>query len=190
MTSLERSDSLDAAIGRLSELFHGLRGMVGSLEEVVSQEVPLGELREIARDFGDDSAGFVDHLQTAIDRAEATSAGQQEDGVALRTYFKAKGLQWHTVILTTCNEGLIPHGRAKVEDERRLFYVGMTRASSRLVISWLGSVAGTTVGRSQFIDEAGLVATPSAGQAEVRRVDQTATPSAACVGRGSVHDLR
>ena len=61
----------------------------------------------------------------------------------LLTYFRSKGLQWHTVILTTCNEGLIPHQKAQVEEERRLFYVAMTRASSNLVISYVKSACGS-----------------------------------------------
>ncbi|QOG19238.1 3'-5' exonuclease [Bradyrhizobium sp. SEMIA] len=79
-----------------------------------------------------------------------------QDGVALATYFKAKGLQWHTVILTSCNEGLIPHKRAPVEDERRLFYVALTRASSNLVVSYLKTSCKTRVAASTFLTQAGL----------------------------------
>jgi ATP-dependent exoDNAse (exonuclease V) beta subunit len=64
------------------------------------------------------------------------------------------------VILTTCNEGLIPHQKAQVEEERRLFYVAMTRASSNLVISYVKSACGTDVPPSRFLYEAGLIEKP------------------------------
>lgn len=82
--------------------------------------------------------------------------GRKADGVALLTYFKAKGRQWHTVILTTCNQGLIPHKRAPLEDERRLFYVAMTRASANLMISYVGKSCNNKVKASQFLAEAGF----------------------------------
>lgn len=82
------------------------------------------------------------------------------------TYFRSKGLQWHTVILTTCNDGLIPHQRAVVEEERRLFYVAMTRASSNLVISYVQSVCSCKVQPSRFLYEAGLRERPEIGPPE------------------------
>ncbi len=58
------------------------------------------------------------------------------------------------------NEGLIPHQKAQVEEERRLFYVAMTRASSNLVISYVKSACGTDVPPSRFLYEAGLLEKP------------------------------
>ena len=82
----------------------------------------------------------------------------------LLTYFRSKGLQWHTVILTTCNDGLIPHQRADVEEERRLFYVAMTRASSNLVLSHVQRVCSCKVLPSRFLYEAGLLEMPETGR--------------------------
>jgi ATP-dependent exoDNAse (exonuclease V) beta subunit len=73
----------------------------------------------------------------------------------------AKGLQWHTVILTSCNEGLIPHQLAPVEEERRLFYVAMTRASSNLVLSYVRNACSSRVAPSRFLYEAGLLGEPA-----------------------------
>ena len=93
-----------------------------------------------------------------MDLAKKTGAGKDEDnGVSLLTYFKSKGRQWHTVMLTSCNEGLIPHKRAKVEDERRLFYVALTRASSNLVISYVNQSCKNNVSPSRFLEEAHLI---------------------------------
>jgi DNA helicase-2/ATP-dependent DNA helicase PcrA len=82
--------------------------------------------------------------------------------VALRTYFRSKGLQWQTVILIGCNDGVIPHQRAlgdprKLEEERRLFYVAMTRAEANLVVSYVKNVAKGSVAPSRFLREAGLL---------------------------------
>lgn len=98
----------------------------------------------------------MDTVDGALKRAKEAKAGDEKDGVALATYFKAKGLQWHTVILTSCNEGLIPHKRAPVEDERRLFYVALTRASSNLLVSYLKTSCKTRVIPSSFLTQAGL----------------------------------
>jgi DNA helicase-2/ATP-dependent DNA helicase PcrA len=141
----------------LAMKFHGLQGMIGSLDDVIDEKVPLGELYDIAVSFKGNIGDFVETMERALERARQSNAGKDDmAGVALLTYFKSKGLQWHTVILTTCNDGLIPHRKAPIEDERRLFYVAMTRASSNLLISYLKSICKNSVNPSPFLKEAGL----------------------------------
>lgn len=123
----------------------------------MEQQVPLAEILDISRDFDDDIAGFVTTLDRALDRARQVNAGRQEHGVYLLTYFKSKGRQWHTVILCSCNEGLIPHNKAPVEDERRLFYVALTRPSANLVITYVENVIDNKVHPSRFLYEGGLL---------------------------------
>ena len=72
-------------------------------------------------------------------------AGQHEptmSAVTLATLHGAKGLEWDTVYIAGASEGLLPIGYAKteqaVEEERRLFYVGITRARRKLRLSWAG----------------------------------------------------
>jgi DNA helicase-2/ATP-dependent DNA helicase PcrA len=60
------------------------------------------------------------------------------------------------VVLCSCNEGLIPHSKAPLEDERRLFYVAMTRASANLVVSYVKQICNHKVEPSRFLTEAGL----------------------------------
>jgi DNA helicase-2/ATP-dependent DNA helicase PcrA len=155
--------------------FRGVYGMIGSLEEVVQDWVPLGEIYEIAAAFHGDIEEFVQSLEAALARAKASHAGHDhKSGVPLLTYFRSKGLQWHTVILTTCNEGLIPHQKAQVEEERRLFYVAMTRATSNLVLSYVKSACGCHVPPSRFLYDAGLLEEPGRkrrGGAEVPSPD-------------------
>ena len=106
-----------------------------------------------------DLAAFVAELRR---RAEAQHA-PVADGVTLATLHAAKGLEWPVVFLVGMHEGTMPivHAgtAAAVEEERRLLYVGVTRAMDRLEISW--SSARSPGGRgsrsaSRFLD--GLVA--------------------------------
>ena len=69
----------------------------------------------------------------------------------------AKGLEYHTVFIISCNEGVIPYKKAKleseIEEERRLFYVAMTRAKEKLVISYPKEKNGKAVESSRFVNE-------------------------------------
>ncbi|MEO8207390.1 MAG: ATP-dependent DNA helicase UvrD2 [Chloroflexota bacterium] len=72
-------------------------------------------------------------------RAEAESAGSA-DGVNLLTYHRAKGLEWDAVFLPQLEEGTLPIRQAESDEElaeeRRLLYVGLTRARMHLALSW------------------------------------------------------
>ena len=122
-----------------------------------------------ARDLVD----FVAELQRRADVQHAPVA----DGVTLTTLHAAKGLEWSTVYLVGIHEGAMPivyaDTPAQVEEERRLLYVGMTRARDRLHVSW--AAARSPGGRGQrgpsrFLD--GLVtvdrATGGAGRVSAR----------------------
>jgi DNA helicase-2/ATP-dependent DNA helicase PcrA len=149
---------LSRVINYLASEFKGFTGIIGSLEEVVDNRVPLGEIFDLAANHKGSEGDFLMTMESALNRARLSHSGKAEaDGVALLTYFRAKGRQWHTVILTTCNQGLIPHKRAPIEDERRLFYVAMTRASANLVLSYVGKSCNNKVKPSQFLEEAGLL---------------------------------
>ena len=149
---------LSRVINYLAAEFKGFTGIVGSLEDVVDNRVPLGEIFDLAANHRGSEKDFLMTMESALNRARQGHAGRAEnDGVALLTYFKAKGRQWHTVMLTTCNQGLIPHRKAPVEDERRLFYVALTRASANLMISYVGKSCNNKVKPSQFLCEAGFL---------------------------------
>lgn len=91
-------------------------------------------------------------LRQFVDELYERSAAQHEPALAavtLATLHSAKGLEWHTVYIVGLSEGYVPITYAKtpeaVDEERRLLYVGVTRARRRLHLSW----ARTTTGRGQ-----------------------------------------
>nr|MBA2569956.1 ATP-dependent DNA helicase UvrD2 [Chloroflexota bacterium] len=86
------------------------------------------------------SAGRKEVAAELADRALAERSGS-EDGVVLSTLHRAKGLEWDAVFLPSLEEGLLPVAQAKddealVDEERRLLYVGITRARVHLALSW------------------------------------------------------
>ena len=83
-------------------------------------------------------AGFVDQLSLLSDVDE--EAGSQNARVLMMTMHSAKGLEFPVVVIAGLEEGLFPHSRAsddeaELEEERRLCYVGITRAQRRLVLT-------------------------------------------------------
>ncbi|WP_298520659.1 ATP-dependent DNA helicase UvrD2 [uncultured Nocardioides sp.] len=85
---------------------------------------------------GGDLGGFVDDL----DRRAAEQHAPVAEGVTLATFHAAKGLEWDSVFLCGLQDGTLPityaESPAQVEEERRLLYVGMTRARVDLSLSW------------------------------------------------------
>lgn len=103
----------------------------------------LDALVQMARTKTDQSLeAFVQELQ---ERAESKAAPRVE-GVVLSSLHAAKGLEWEAVFLVGCSEGLLPISLADtpeaIEEERRLLYVGVTRAKQHLQLSWSKSRGG------------------------------------------------
>ena len=84
----------------------------------------------------DDLGAFVDELDRRAAEQHAPTAG----GVTLATFHAAKGLEWDVVFLVGIQDGTLPFVYAEtpeaIEEERRLLYVGMTRARRELAVSW------------------------------------------------------
>jgi DNA helicase-2/ATP-dependent DNA helicase PcrA len=127
--------------------------------------------------------GFTDELL-------ARQAGQHEptmSAVTLATLHAAKGLEWPSVYLIGLSEGLVPISYAttfeQVDEERRLLYVGITRARDRLRLSW--AARGNQPGRpslrqpSRFLSELRPPARPSGAAPSVRAEERgSRTPGA------------
>lgn len=124
----------------------------------------IGELLSVAKDFQDTNPnGTVeDFLEQVALVNDVDSFEQKESKVTLMTLHAAKGLEFPIVFLGGLEEGLFPHSRTlmnpeEIEEERRLAYVGITRAEKELYIS--NATTRTVFGRtssylpSRFIDE-------------------------------------
>jgi superfamily I DNA/RNA helicase len=119
---------LPALVDRVLSL-HNIDNLSDEAEEA------LRRFKRISEDFDDDPAPFLDAL--SLDRGIDHSA-YMGDRVALMTLHAAKGLEWPVVFITGCEDKLMPcslFGDRDDAEERRLFYVGMTRARSRLILS-------------------------------------------------------
>ena len=103
---------------------------IGNIEELINAAVEASERGETASDF-------LDHAALV---ADADSVDEQAV-VSLLTIHNAKGLEFSNVFLAGLEEGIFPHSRsltaeAAMEEERRLCYVGMTRAEKRLYLTY------------------------------------------------------
>ena len=100
-------------------------------------------LELLVRIFGDLAAADpdlgIDAALAELDRRQAAEAGGSTEGVNLLTYHRAKGLEWDAVYLPALDEGILPIRQAREDDEvaeeRRLLYVGITRARRFLALS-------------------------------------------------------
>ena len=128
--------------------------------EQQDKEENIGELISDAKIYAD-LAGFLENaaLMSSTDT-------ESDDHVSLMTLHSAKGLEFPVVFLAGMEEGLFPHSRvfdsdkSELEEERRLCYVGMTRAREELILNYADSRAvfgqRNYSAPSRFIEDAGL----------------------------------
>jgi DNA helicase II / ATP-dependent DNA helicase PcrA len=129
-------------------------------EREQTRQADLARLVRLADEFAGDVDGFVASLRERF----GESAGR---GVHLLTLHRAKGLEWEAVLLPHVEEGELPIRRGHVDEERRLFYVGLTRAKRHLLVTWEGRP-------SRFLDELGVrAAAPPIPKRERTQLEQT-----------------
>jgi DNA helicase-2/ATP-dependent DNA helicase PcrA len=157
---LERSDAPAADAVRAEAVAAGWverrPDKLGEREQVRQDD--LGRLIELAAEFDGDAAAFVADLRERF--APGSDAAR---GIHLMTFHRAKGLEFEAVFLPRLQDKELPSKQARTDDElaeeRRLLYVGLTRAKSVLWLSWWGK-------RSRFLAELGVagstVAAPKA----------------------------
>ncbi|MBV5317608.1 MAG: UvrD-helicase domain-containing protein [Desulfobulbaceae bacterium] len=167
-----------AALARFRSLHEHLLLMLAAEQPVSSVLLALMEyyrmdpqaaepvrLRELALTFGHSLAAFAAHLQLFSD---SVIYDPRAEAVTLSTLHASKGLEFPVVFIAGLEQGLLPltlrqpqeaaSGREHLEEERRLFYVGMTRAIATLYLTWCVSRpgydgSGETRQRSQFLAE-------------------------------------
>ncbi|GAA1170931.1 ATP-dependent DNA helicase UvrD2 [Ornithinimicrobium humiphilum] len=106
----------------------------------------LQALVRLADDLAGTAPGArVGDLVAELDRRAAEQHAPTVEGITLASLHAAKGLEWDVVLLVGCSEGLLPITLAdtpeRVEEERRLLYVGITRARKELHLSWAAARA-------------------------------------------------
>ena len=113
-----------------------------NLQELVSAALDYEErpLEELAEDEEISLAGFLEKVSLVADADEIPDGEDHGGVVTLMTLHTAKGLEFPTVFLTGLEDGIFPHSRTlddpkEIEEERRLAYVGLTRAEKRLYLS-------------------------------------------------------
>jgi DNA helicase-2/ATP-dependent DNA helicase PcrA len=120
-------------------------------ERELVRQSDLGRLVKLAADFDDGSRTTLDFI--AYLEARFGSTGPDRKGVHLLTLHGAKGLEFETVFLPRVEERELPIRQAKkpheISEERRLLYVGMTRAKRHLALTWSGKP-------SRFLGELGV----------------------------------
>ena len=118
----------------------------------------LAEIEEAAKAFSNVEEWFA-HVEeyTETLKVKEKERNRPRPGVRLMTIHASKGLEFKQVFLIAANEGRIPYQKAKtdkeIEEERRLFYVAMTRAKDFLKICYVKIKNGKEVTPSRFVDE-------------------------------------
>src|SRR5262245_3121131 len=166
LTEMARHASVSIAIGKMLDQSGYLQDLRDERNEEAEGRIEnLAELVSAAREYEGREpeptlTGFVDRLSLLSDVDE--EEGARDARVWMMTLHSAKGLEFPVVVLAGLEEGLFPHSRSsedqeELEEERRLCYVGMTRARSRLVLT--GAARRRIFGEyqssepSRFIDE-------------------------------------
>jgi ATP-dependent DNA helicase Rep len=149
-----------------------------------------GEVTEVGGTFESEKLSVLDVAQTISVIISLAERGDEQDVVTLSTLHAAKGLEWPHVVLAGVNEGLLPFRSGdeemtveRLEEERRLMYVGITRARTTLAVSTLrrrkrgrDTVAGIP---SRFIAEMKLHETAAAKENPLERLKRQRAEAAA-----------
>ncbi|WP_436512652.1 ATP-dependent helicase [Clostridium thermobutyricum] len=115
----------------------------------------LEEFKILASDFTN-ILDFFNHIEEVKEEIKSSKNKEEnEDRVILSTIHRVKGMEFKNVFIANCVEDSIPHSSAKenIEEERRIFYVGMTRAIDNLYMFSPKTKGGKVRDRSRFLDE-------------------------------------
>ena len=133
-------------------------------EYAAYRKIPSEDLFEVLEEIWQNSKGYgtikewFEHIESYGKMLkEQNKKNGEKEGVNLMTMHAAKGLEFDTVFVIEANEGSCPYKKAtadeEIEEERRLFYVAMTRAKRKLVISYVKEKNGKDLLPSRFVSE-------------------------------------
>jgi DNA helicase-2/ATP-dependent DNA helicase PcrA len=132
---LPPSDALKQVLGALKVGDHFAE------QETIDND-PLQNLSDLIK-----MAGKYRSIKEFLDfTRRVAAASRAKKGVALGTIHSAKGLQWHSVFLVSCQEGILPHAKSTdLEGERNCFFVACSRAEQKLTVTYSGQPSGFVV---------------------------------------------
>jgi DNA helicase II / ATP-dependent DNA helicase PcrA len=169
LRQLINAPTVRAAIEALQNLYSGFKKDYGrSVEDIFLADPPFAYLVEFSESYGSDFQSFVDDLMKAKDTLVKLPGADAEDGadalwkrpIHLMTALRAKGREFDTVAMLDVVDGVWPLRSAKserqLEGERRLFYVAMTRAKRRLILTSSRRIGDQVTILSPFLAEAAL----------------------------------
>jgi len=132
-------------------------------------QIPEAQLQEVLKEFEERCREYcsyqelLDHIDTYTRELEIQEKNQksgnitEQNKIQLMTMHASKGLEFESVYIIHANEGEIPYQKARtskeLEEERRMFYVAMTRAKDKLNISYLLEKSGKGIRPSRFVGE-------------------------------------
>lgn len=127
--------------------------------ESAGKMAELDELQQLAKGFEtiDEWLEHIEGYDAIAQKAVVSRRRDNEDAVSIMTMHASKGLEWKVVILPDVNEGVVPHKKAvtdaELEEERRMFYVAMTRAKEKLFLFHIQEKEAGNFLPSRFLNE-------------------------------------
>lgn len=180
---LDRIDKLEEDLGKIREMtpygaINYIRYGVGYdeyLKDYASyRKLKVQDLYEVLEELADQAKGYKTfdewfaHIQEYTEnlKEQAKKQSAEKKGVVISTLHSIKGLEFDKVFIMDVNEGSIPYHKAvsesDIEEERRLFYVGMTRAREELQLLLVKERHEKKLEPSRFLKESGLL--PESGR--------------------------
>ncbi len=129
-------------------------------------KIDLSEMEDVIDEFRQSIEGynsiitFLDHVEQVKEEISNNKKNTEEDAVVLSTIHGVKGMEFKNVYLINCNEENIPHANSmdkNIEEERRLFYVGVTRAVDNVWLCISKNIKGKMKETSRFIAECNII---------------------------------
>lgn len=134
-------------------------------EYAAKRKIKLEELNEVLMEIEERAKAFktieewfahIEEYSTEL-RRQIEFRNDKKDAVSLMTMHGAKGLEFDTVFIVGANEGITPYKKAEtkeeLEEERRMFYVAMTRAKHKLIITYTKERNGKRMEQSRYVSE-------------------------------------